>query len=347
MPGAGDNVLTLANIAARLGGDVLGDSQTSIRQIAPLATAGAGEISFLANRKYLDLVAKTGAAALILPPEAADSFAGPRIITANPYAYYARVAALLNAAPGLPPGVHPTAVLASTVPSSVAVGPNVSIGRNVSIGENVVIMAGCVIGDGACIGDDSLLYPNVVIYHDCQIGKRAILHAGTVIGSDGFGFAPEGKDWVKIPQIGRVLVGDDVEMGATCTIDRGAMEDTLIGDGCKLDNQVHIAHGCKIGARTVIAACSGIAGSTELGEHCILGGRVGISGHIELVGDTVVSGGTNVIKSIRKPGVYTSVFPLDTHEEWIKNASHIRRLDKMAERIVSLEKKLKELEAKD
>lgn len=347
MPGSGDTVLTLANIAARLGGDVLGDGQTLIRQIAPLASAGAGEISFLANRKYLELVAKTGAAALILPLDAAESFAGPRIITGNPYAYYARVAALLNPPPELPAGVHPSATLASEVPASVAVGPNVCIGRDVSIGENVVLMAGCVIGDGASIGEGSLLYPNVVIYANCQIGKRAILHAGTVIGSDGFGFAPEGKSWVKIPQIGRVIVGDDVEMGATCTIDRGALEDTLIGDGCKLDNQVHIAHGCKIGARSVIAACSGIAGSTELGEHCILGGRVGISGHLELVGDTVISGGTNIIKSIRKPGVYTSVFPQDTHEEWIKNASHVRRLDKMAERIVALEKKLKELEAKD
>ena len=337
---------SLAEIAARLGGDVLGDGEIRIHRVAPLTTAGEGEISFLSNPKFAAALATTGASALILAPAAAPGFAGPRIVTANPYAYYARVAALLN-----PPqlgfsGVDASAVLRSPVPASCSVGPHVTIGKSVVIGENVVLHAGCVIGDGVEIGDGSLLYPNVTVYHDCIIGKRAIIHAGAVIGSDGFGFAPDGKDWVKIPQIGRVLIGDDVELGANSAVDRGALEDTVIGDGCKLDNQVHVAHNCRIGSRSVIAGCAGIAGSTSLGEHCIVGGAAMISGHLSLAPDTVISGGTTVIKSIRKPGVYTSVFPLDDHEAWIHNASHIRRLAKMADKISELEKKLKELEVR-
>lgn len=346
MPRAAAISLSLAEIAARLGGDVLGDGETRIHRVAPLPTAGAGDISFLSNPKFAGALATTAASALILTPAAADGFSGARIITANPYAYYARVTALLNPVHVGFSGIDASAVLRSPVPASCKIGPHVTIGKSVVIGENVVLHAGCVIGDGASIGDDSLLHPNVTIYHDCRVGKRAIIHAGTVIGSDGFGFAPDGKDWIKIPQIGRVIVGDDVEFGANCAVDRGALEDTVIGDGCKLDNQVHIAHNCKIGARTVLAGCVGIAGSTTLGEHCIVGGGSLISGHIELAPDTMISGGTTVIKSIRKSGVYTSVFPLDEHEDWIRNASHIRRLSKMADKISELEKKLKEIETR-
>lgn len=337
---------SLAEIAARLGGDVLGDGEIRIERVAPLPTAGAGEISFLSNPKFADSLQTTAAAAVILTPGAAAGFDGPRIVTANPYAYYARVTALLNPLLVSFSGVDPTAVIRSPVPASCRIGPHVSIGESVTIGENVVFHAGCVIGDGAEIGEGALLHPNVTIYHDCVIGQRAIIHSGTVIGSDGFGFAPEGKNWTKIPQIGRVVVGDDVEFGANCAVDRGALEDTVIGDGCKLDNQVHIAHNCRIGANTVLAGCVGIAGSTTLGEHCIVGGGSLISGHLELAPDTVVSGGTTVIKSIRKAGVYTSVFPLEEHEGWIRNASHIRRLSKMADKISELEKKLKEIEAR-
>lgn len=346
MAGAAAVSFSLAEIAARLGGDVLGDGEARIHRVAPLPTAGEGDISFLANPKFAGALATTAASALILTPAAASGFYGPRIITANPYAYYARVTALLNPVHVGFSGIDASAVLRSPVPASCTIGPHVTIGESVIIGENVVLHAGCVIGDGVSVGDDSLLYPNVTIYHDCVVGKRAIIHAGTVIGSDGFGFAPDGKDWIKIPQIGRVIVGDDVEFGANCAVDRGALEDTVIGDGCKLDNQVHIAHNCKIGARTALAGCVGIAGSTTLGEHCIVGGGSLISGHLELAPDTMISGGTTVIKSIRKSGVYTSVFPLDEHEDWIRNASHIRRLSKMADKISELEKKLKEVETR-
>ena len=348
MAGTAGHSLSLADIAARLGGDVLGDPETRVHQVAALASAGAGQITFLANRKYRNQLQTTQAAAVILSPGEADGFAGPRIVVGNPYAYYARVTALLNPVARPASGVHPTAVVDSAVPASAVIGAHVVIGRDVVLGEGVHIQAGCVIGDGAQLGAGSLLYPNVTIYHGCRVGARAILHAGVVIGSDGFGFAPDGKEWVKIPQIGVVVVGDDVEIGANTAVDRGALEDTVIGHGCKIDNQVHIAHNCHIGDYSVIAGCTGMAGSTTLGEHCILGGGSLISGHLKLAPNTTISGGTTVMRSILEPnGVYASVFPMDTYENWMHNASHIRRLSKLADRIKELEKQLKEKTLED
>lgn len=333
---------TLAEIAAQLGGDVLGDAQTRIVRVAALASAGEGDIAFLSNPKFRDQLASCKASAVILRADAAADFSGARIVTANPYAYYARLATLLNPYESGFSGVHPSAALESPVPASAAIGPHVSIGKGVRLGEGVVINAGCVIGDGAAIGDGSVLYPRVTVYHHCQIGQRCIIHAGAVIGADGFGFAPDGQDWVKIPQIGRVLIGNDVEIGANTTIDRGALDDTIIEDGCKLDNLVHIGHNCVIGRNSVIAGCVGIAGSTVFGEHCIVGGAGMISGHLNIAAGTTISGGSTLMKSIAKPGVYTSVFPIDTHEEWLRNASHLRRLSKLADRIADLEKILKQ-----
>lgn len=333
---------TLAEIAAQLGGDVLGDAQTRIVRVAALASAGEGDIAFLSNPKFRDQLASCKASAVILRADAAADFSGARIVTANPYAYYARLATLLNPYESGFSGVHPSAALESPVPASAAIGPHVSIGKGVRLGEGVVINAGCVIGDGAAIGDGSVLYPRVTVYHDCRIGQRCIIHAGAVIGSDGFGFAPDGQEWVKIPQIGRVLIGNDVEIGANTTIDRGALDDTIIEDGCKLDNLVHIGHNCVIGRNSAIAGCVGIAGSTVFGEHCIVGGAGMISGHLNIVAGTTISGGSTLMKSIAKPGVYTSVFPIDTHEEWLRNASHLRRLSKLADRIADLEKILKQ-----
>lgn len=348
MAGVADNALTLAEIAARLGGDVLGEAQTRVWQVATLTSAGEGNIAFLANRKYRSQLQTTRAAAVILASDAAEGFAGPRIVTANPYAYYARVAALLNPSSEVVGGVHPSAVVESPLPASVSIGPRVCIGRNVVLGEGVRIDPGCVIGDGAQIGAGSVLYPNVTIYPGCRIGERAIVHSGAVIGADGFGFAPDGKTWVKIPQIGAVVIGDDVEIGANTTIDRGALDDTVIGKGCKIDNQVQIAHNCQIGDYSVIAGCAGMAGSTILGEHCILGGASMISGHLKLAPNTTISGGSTVIGNILEPnGVYTSVFPLDTYEHWMRNAAHIRRLSKLANRVSELEKQLKEKNLED
>jgi UDP-3-O-[3-hydroxymyristoyl] glucosamine N-acyltransferase len=343
----GELMLTLADIAAQLGGDVLGDGETRVSKVATLASANAGDIAFLANPKYRSQVQATKASAVILAPDSADAFAGPRIITANPYAYYARVAALLNPVQNRFSGIHPSAVVDSVLPSSVAVAANVTIGCGVTLGENVVIHAGCVLGNDVSVGDGTTLYPNVTIYDGCRIGKRGILHSGVVIGADGFGFAPDGKDWIKIPQIGVVEIGDDVEIGANTTIDRGALDNTVIGDGCKIDNLVQLGHNCQVGANSVIAGCAGIAGSTTFGEHCIVGGAAMIGGHLTIAPGTIVSGGSSVMKSLPRAGVYTSVFPLDTHEEWVRNASHIRRLSKLADRISELEKKLKEVEIKD
>ena len=336
MPGG----LRLDEIVARLGGVVHGDGSLLVSQVGSLVSAGAGQIAFLAHPKYRALLQRTKAAAVIVPPQFAADSELPRIVHPNAYAYYARVAALLNPPARRRPGVQPGAVVHSPLPPSASVGENVVVGERVSLGENVTLHPGCVIGDGVTIGDDSLLYANVVIYHDCVIGRRAIIHSGAVIGADGFGFAKEGERWIKIPQIGRVVIGDDVEIGANTSIDRGALDDTLIGDGVKLDNQIQIAHNCSIGEHVAMAGCVGIAGSTRIGRRCTIGGAGMISGHLELGDDVHVSGGTLVGKSLHRPGQYTGVFPLDDHAQWLQNAAQLRRLAKLAERVGELEKKL-------
>lgn len=347
MPAAAGVSLSLADIAARLGGDVLGDRQTLIHQVGTLLSAGAGEIGFLANLKYKSQLQTTKASAVIVSPDFADAINLPRIVTRNPYAYYARLATLLNPRERRPSGIHPMAHSASELPPSVSVGPNASIGFDVILGENVVIHAGCVIADKVKIGDGSVLFPNVSVYAACEIGVRAIIHSGVVIGADGFGFAPDAGQWVKIPQIGRVIIGDDVEIGASTTVDRGALDDTLIGDGCKLDNQIQIGHNCVIGKHCVIAACAAVAGSVTLEDNVIVGGAAMIAGHVRIASGVVISGGSLVMKNITRPGQYTSVFPLEEHSHWLHNAAQIRHLAKLAERVSDLEKILKNTNTKD
>ncbi|PKO30315.1 MAG: UDP-3-O-(3-hydroxymyristoyl)glucosamine N-acyltransferase [Betaproteobacteria bacterium HGW-Betaproteobacteria-7] len=347
MPDPAGVVLSLADIAARLGGDVLGDAQTRIHQVATLASAGEGEIGFLTNLKYRGQLQTTRASAVILAPEFADAVSLPRIVCKNPYAYYARLATLLNPTAAVRPGMHRSATSASAVPASASIGAHVSVGEGVAIGEGVVIHSGCSVGDGVTIGDGSVLYPNVTIYTGCRIGQRSILHSGAVIGADGFGFAPDQGQWVKIPQIGRVIIGDDVEIGANTTIDRGALDDTQIGDGCKIDNQIQIGHNCVIGRHCVIAACAAIAGSVTLRDNVIVGGAAMIAGHVIVASGVVISGGSLVMKNITKPGQYTSVFPLEEHSHWLHNAAQIRHLAKLAERVSELEKTLKNTNTKD
>ena len=327
-----------------MGGQLEGDGSIVVSQVASLVSAQSGQIAFLANPKYRQQLQSTGASAVIVPPKFAGDTSLPRIIHPNSYAYYARVVGLLNPPDARPRGVHPSAVVHSNVPASVSVGENVVIGTNVAIGENVTLYPGCVVGDGVAIGEDSVLYPNVVVYRDCVIGRRAVVQAGAVIGSDGFGFAKDGECWVKIPQIGRVLIGDDVEIGANTSIDRGALDDTVIGDGVKLDNQIQIAHNVVIGNHTAMAGCVGIAGSTRIGQRCTVGGAGMIIGHLELADDVHISAGTMVTKSLRHPGQYTSIFPLESHDEWLQNAAQIKRLAKLAERVSELEKKLELME---
>jgi UDP-3-O-[3-hydroxymyristoyl] glucosamine N-acyltransferase len=311
-----------------------------IRQVATLAGAGEGEIAFLANPKYRKQLATTRAAAIIVPPDAADDTDRPRIVHSNSYAYYARVVALLNPAPKRPCGIHPTAAVSSAIPPSASIGENAVVGERVVVGENVTVFPGVVIGDDVSIGDDSVIYPNAVIYRNCVIGKRAVIQAGAVIGSDGFGFAKEAGRWLKIPQIGRVVIGDDVEIGANTSIDRGALEDTVIGNGVKLDNQIQIAHNCSIGENSAMAGCVGVAGSTRIGANCTVGGAGMIIGHLEIGDNVHISAGTMVTKNLTRPGQYTSIYPLEPHTEWLHNAAQLKRLAKLAERVSELEKKL-------
>jgi len=337
--------LQLTEIVARLGGSLEGDGSVVVTQVGTLASAGAGQIAFLTNPKYRQQLQSTRAAAVIVPPQFASDTSLPRIVHQNAYAYYARVVALLNPQGLRTAGVHPSAVVDSKVPSSASIGANVVIGADVVIGENVTVSPGCVIGDGVSIGDDSLLYPNSVIYHHCVIGRRAVIQAGAVIGSDGFGFAKEGECWIKIPQIGRVIIGDDVEVGANTSIDRGALDNTVIGNGVKLDNQIQIAHNVVIGDHSALAGCVGVAGSTKIGRRCTVGGAGMIIGHLDIADDVHISAGTMVTKSLHKPGQYTSIFPLEAHEDWLHNAAQIKRLAKLAERVSELEKKLEQMEA--
>lgn len=347
MPETGQAVsLSLQDIAARLGGDVLGDAATRVGQVATLASAGNGQISFLSNPKYRDQLQTTRASAVIVSRSAAQATALPRIVVDNPYAYYARVASLLNPVIRPSPGIHPAACVASSLPASVSIAAGVVIGNRVAIGENVVIHSGCSIGDDVSIGEGGLLYPNVTIYDGCRIGCRAIIHSGAVIGADGFGFAPDAGVWLKIPQIGRVRIGDDVEIGANTSIDRGAIDDTVIGDGCKLDNQVHIAHNCVIGEHTVIAGCAGVAGSTRIGRGCMIGGAAMILNHLVIADGTVISPGSMVMKSITQAGKYTALFPLETHDRWLHNAAQVRHLSRLADRVAKLEKLIEVLNTK-
>jgi len=309
-----------------------------------LLSAKAGQIAFLSNPKLLQQLHSTQAAAVILSPQFAGETLLTRIVHPNPYAYYARVVALLNPVTQRQKGIHSSAVVQSEVPASASVGAHVFVGERVRIGENVTLYPGCVIGDDVSIGEDSIIYPNVVVYGDCVIGQRAVIQAGAVIGSDGFGNAKEGERWIKIPQIGRVVIGDDVEIGSNTTVDRGALDDTVIGNGVKLDNQIQVAHNVIIGDHTAMAGCVGIAGSTKIGKRCTIGGAGMISGHIELADDVHVSAGTLVAKNLSKPGQYTGIYPFDTHEEWLHNAVRIKRLAKLADRVAELEQKLKKME---
>ena len=319
--------LTLSEIQTQLGGELIGDGSIEISSIAPLAEAQSGQISFLSQRKYAPLLATTQASALILPLEATGHYPRAHILTPNPYLYFARVSQLLNPVRIPEPAIHPSAVISPTA----------------KIGRNAVIHANVVIGDEVAIGDDALIYPNVTIYHDCHIGDRVILHAGVVIGADGFGNAKDGDAWVKIPQIGRTVIGDDVEVGANTCIDRGALDDTVIGNGVRIDDQIMIGHNCRIGDHTAIAACAGIAGSTIIGKRCIIGGAAMFSGHIEITDDVTISGGTAVIKNIKKPGQYTGVFPSLPHADWLHIAANLRQLEALAHKVQALEAQIQTL----
>lgn len=340
--------VTLTELIAHFGGELVGDGARIVSQIAPLDRAKPDEISFVSQSKYLPQLAGTHAGAVILPIDARDATDLPRILTPNPYLYFARVSALLNPPLRPPEGIHPLATVAADaeIAADVCIAAGAVIGSGARIGARTVIGANSVVGDHVRIGADCLLHANVTLYHGCEVGERCIFHAGCVIGADGFGFAPNEGKWEKIPQIGRVLIGNDVEVGAGTTIDRGALEDTVIEEGVKLDNLIQIAHNVQIGAHTAIAACTGIAGSAKIGRHCMIGGAAMIVGHVEIADGTRISTNTLITKSLPKPGTYTSALPFSEHATWQKNAVHMRNLDKLVKRIKQLETRLNELESK-
>ena len=324
--------LTLKHIAERLGGEVAGDASRAVSGVATLDDAGPGDIAFLANPRYRARLATTRAGAVIVGPRDRDATAIPRIVADNPYAYYARTVALFHPPRAAVAGIHPSAVVDATasVAASAEVGPGAVIAAGARVGERASIGAGCVVGEGASVGEDTVLHARVTIYHGCVVGARCILHSGAVIGADGFGMAPDAGRWVKIPQVGRAVLGDDVEVGANTTIDRGALSDTVVEEGVKIDNQVQVAHNCRIGAHTVIAGCAGISGSVAIGRHCVIGGGAGIVGHITIADGVTVSGMTFITKSITQPGIYSSGLPMMQHADWLRNAAHLRRLDEIA-----------------
>lgn len=335
----------LEELVARFGGRVEGNPRVEIEQIATLSNAQSREIAFLSNSKYRSQLNDTQAGAVILSEQDADATGLPRIVCDNPYAYFARLSAFLNPMPTYAAGVHPTAVVANgaEITEGVYIGPHVTVGAGAQIGAGSVILDGSSIGERTVIGSQAFIYPRVVVYHDCIIGERLIAHSGAVIGADGFGIAMEGGRWNKIPQIGRVVIGNDVEIGANTTIDRGALDDTIIGDGVKLDNQIQIAHNVRIGAHTAIAGCVGIAGSATIGSYCRIGGSAGILGHLQIADHVEIASFTLIGKSIRQPGSYAGIFPFSTGEEWKKNAAHIRHLDDLSKRIKKMESELKAL----
>lgn len=334
---------TLANLVSEMGGELSGDGAVLVTKLSSLTHAKQGAISFFSDTKYTQALMTTAASAVIIKPEHRKLTPLPCIVTENPYVYFAKVSALFNPRREVSIGIHVTACVdaSASVAKDVAIDAGAVIAANVVIGPRVKIGAGVVIEEGVEIGEDTILEPRVVVKHGVVIGKRCHLFSGCVIGNDGFGYAEEAGAWVKIPQVGGVQIGDDVDVGANTTIDRGALDDTIIEDGVKLDNLIQIAHNCIIGAHTVIAGCVGIAGSAVIGKHCRIGGAAMILGHMQIADGVTISPGSMIMRSIGKAGTYTALMPFQSHEAWLKTAANIRHLDKMMDRVKALEITLK------
>lgn len=333
--------VSLGELAVRFGCELRGDPNTPVDSVATLANAHPRAVTFLANPKYRSQLAATKAAAVVLDPKNADACKVAALVCPNPYATYARIAALLHPPPQPSAGVHPTAVVAPDVriDPTASVGPLCTVASGVTIGARAVIGPQCVIESGARISDDVRLVARVTLCRDVEIGARTICHPGAVIGGDGFGFAPDGQGaWLKVPQVGSVRVGADVDIGANTTIDRGAIEDTVIGEGVKLDNQIQVGHNVQIGAHTAVAACVGISGSTTIGERCMIGGAAGISGHLTIADDVMVTGFTMVTHSITKAGVYSSGIPSEEARVWRRMIGRFKRLNLYADRLAAVER---------
>jgi UDP-3-O-[3-hydroxymyristoyl] glucosamine N-acyltransferase len=332
---------SLGELAARFGLTLRGNPEVVVHSVATLQGATEGTLSFLANRKYQRHLATTSASAVVVDAATAEACPVAALVSPNPYATYARIAAVLHPAPTAVAGIHPTAVVdpSATVAATASVAAHVVIEAGCVIGERAVIGAGCYLGPDSRIGADTRLAPRVTLYAGVTIGARGLIHSGVVLGADGFGLAPDRGGWVKVPQVGGVTIGDDVEIGANTTIDRGAIEDTTIGHDVKLDNQIQIGHNVRIGDHTAIAGCVGVSGSTTIGSRCMIGGAVGIAGHLEIADGVVVTGLTLVSRSLTEAGVYSSATPAMEAGDWRRVVARLRHIDELFDRVRSLEGK--------
>jgi UDP-3-O-[3-hydroxymyristoyl] glucosamine N-acyltransferase len=338
-----EKTLTLSEIATLIGAKLEGDGNLMVTGIAPLQTASATEMSFLHNTRYRKHLSTTAAAAVIVSPADAEHCRQNRLIISDPYLGFAKAVAAFYKQPIHASGIHPAAIIGtgSEVDSSASIGPYCVVGNNVRIQKGVVLASHCVIGDNVSIGADSYFYPHVTIYHDVKIGSRVIIHSSAVIGSDGFGLARENNQWVKIPHVGTVIIHDNVEVGASTTIDRGVLpnSNTVIEEGVKLDNQIQIGHNVQIGAHTAIAGCAAIAGSTKIGRYCMIGGGACIGGHLTISDRTIITGMGMITNSIDEPGIYSSGTGFQKQRDWQKSVARFRQLDQMARKLRNLEEK--------
>jgi len=336
---------TLGELAARFGCELVGDPALVIRRVGTLTSASGDAITFLANSQYKNQLKSTHAGAVILAP--ADRAACPVacLVHREPYLIYARIATSLHPEPVAAPGVHTTAVVAASarIAPTAEVDAHAVIGGDCNVGDGAVIGAGTVLGAGVTVGAATRIGPKVTLLHGVRIGARCIVHPGVVVGADGFGFAPDHGAWQKIPQIGGVVIGDDVEIGANTTIDRGTIEDTVIEDGVKLDNLVQVAHNARLGAHTIMAAMSGVAGSTKVWKRCMIGGGTVMTNSLTICDDVTFTFRSVVTRSVDEPGTYSGHLPAEETAKWRKNAVRFRNLDEMAERLAKAERELAKL----
>jgi UDP-3-O-[3-hydroxymyristoyl] glucosamine N-acyltransferase len=335
---------TLAQLAKLLGAQLVGDDSLTIKRLATFDTASEGDITFVSDKKLLSNLANCQASAIVLPTKIMQGYQGNALFMDNPYVGYAMLASIFDTTPNLSVNIAESANIDSSakIGNNVAIAENVVIGAGVEIADNCQIFANVVIGQQVKIKKQTKIYPNVTIYHDCLIGERCIIHANSVVGSDGFGNAPFQGKWVKIPQIGKVIIGDDVEIGASTTIDRGALSDTVIKDGVRIDNQCQIAHNVVIGDHTAIAGGSNIAGSTKVGKSCIIGGGVAMNGHLTIADNVVITGDSMVVRNIEQAGMYSSGVPAIENRQWRKNTAYTLKIEDLFKRVKQLEKQLQE-----
>ena len=331
--------VSLGELAVRFGCELRGDPDTSVDHVATLSGADARSVSFLANPKYKSQLAQTSAGAVVLDKASASECPTAALICQNPHATYARIAAVLHPRPHGPAGVHASAIVAesASIDPTAHIGPLCVIGERVVIGPRTFVGPHCILEDEVKLAEDIYLAGHVTLCRSVQVGARTIIQPGAVVGGDGFGFASEQRRWVKVPQVGTVRVGPDVEIGANTTIDRGAVDDTVIEEGVKLDNLIMIAHNVHVGAHTAIAALTGISGSTTIGKRCQIAGEVAIGGHLTICDDVVFLGTTMVSHSITEPGVYSSGIPLEKATVWRRMVARFKRIDRLEARIKKLE----------